>query len=359
MYLSLGQDREYYHWGLDNEDKITLTKQNVKASNQVLSIDLVIEDDEVYDIETMTSDFQCGVGSIIAKNTDSIFTKFKLSKEVTKGLNEKEILDKTAEIAEECGRRITETFISPINLEFEKVLYPLLLLTKKRYAYTCWEPGKGGTLIKKGIDVKGLQLIKREYCPFVKHIGNAILDKILNDHDPDGAEEVAQKMINDLLTDKVDIKDLIMTKALRSKYREFNKNGRPLTKPAHWYLAEKMRKRDPMNAPKGGERVQYVYVETKNPKAKDKDRIEDPEYTLSEGLKIDTLYYLDKQVMTLMYEIFSCILTDQQGKVYEIIKGKYPPECKRRIQQIWENLVVQKKNRQKREAKRNFFNSFT
>ena len=119
-----------------------------------------------------------------------------------------------------------------------------------------------------------------------------------------------------------------------------------MTKPAHWYLAERMKKRDPMNAPKGGDRVSYVFVETENKHALQCDRIEDPTYveTHPKECKIDSLYYLKKQISSPLYAIFSCLMTDKNGNSYDLINKKIPKECCQQIDQIWQNAVRQKEN---------------
>ena len=82
---------------------------------------------------------------------------------------------------------------------------------------------------------------------------------------PDGAVEHAKQVIADLLCNRVDISQLVVTK-------EFAKSEKDYTaKQAHIVLANKMKKRDPGNAPKLGDRVPYVIVAgTKNTPAYDK-----------------------------------------------------------------------------------------
>ena len=61
----------------------------------------------------------------------------------------------------------------------EKVMYPFLLFSKKRYACLYYEvPEK-----PKGIDCKGIQVVRRDNCPLVKDICNPVLDKIMYDKD--------------------------------------------------------------------------------------------------------------------------------------------------------------------------------
>jgi DNA polymerase elongation subunit (family B) len=357
FYLTL-KDKEYWYWNQTNNNKIQLQLNLYAASDRIISIQEIEYDDYVYDIETEDGTFQAGGGSIIAKNTDSIFTKFILSPKLIQGMSDIEILNKTAEIAQECGKKITSTFKHPINLEFEKITFPLLLFTKKRYAYLGWEPGKDGQLIKKGICIKGLQLIKREYCPFVKNIGNAVLNKLLIERDAIGAQDIAKKMIQQLFREQIPIQDLIMSKQLRNKYSERNKNGELLTKPAHWYLSQRMLSRDPINAPKGGDRVQYVFIECEDKKALQKDRIEDPNYVVQNDIPLDTLWYFEKQVVEPLYTIFSCTITDKNGNAYHVEGNKYPYELKQKMNKIWEKELRLKQNdRSNQNMMTNYFSS--
>ena len=54
----------------------------------------------------------------------------------------------------EAAEYVTKHFINPINLEFEKVYYPYLLINKKRYAGLYWtKPDIHDKLDAKGIEV--------------------------------------------------------------------------------------------------------------------------------------------------------------------------------------------------------------
>ena len=52
---------------------------------------------------------------------------------------------------------VTEQFVQPIKLEFEKVYFPYLLISKKRYAGLYWtRPDKYDKMDTKGIEVCSL-----------------------------------------------------------------------------------------------------------------------------------------------------------------------------------------------------------
>lgn len=353
-YLNLPFElQQKVHWNVTNHLEMNIEEHF--PNDNIISIEEVdYSDDEdiyVYDIETEDGSFQAGTGCIILKNTDSIYTKFMLPD--NHGLSQKDMLNKIAEVSEKCAERITKTFKPPIELEFEKIMYPILLFTKKRYAYLGWEPGKNG-IEEKGIDIKGLQLIKREYCPYVKKIGMSVLNNILKERNVQASINTAKLMVQNLLQDRVPIEELIMSKQLKSSYKEVNKHGKKLTKPPHWYLAQKMLKRDPMNAPKGGDRISYVFIENKNYGALQMDRIEDPEYVKEHNLPIDSLYYLEKQISVPLYTIFSCIFKNKDGKDYEVIDNKIPKECKKQIDDIWSEALVLRRAYKKRQ----FFNKY-
>lgn len=70
--------------------------------------------------------------------------------------------------------------------------------------------------------------------------------------DPDDALAFAKQIISDLLCNRVDISQLVITK-------ELTKNDYAV-KQAHVELAKKMVKRDKGTAPKLGDRVPYVLI---------------------------------------------------------------------------------------------------
>ena len=54
----------------------------------------------------------------------------------------------------EAAGFVTQKFVKPIKLEFEKVYYPYLLINKKRYAGLYWtKPEKYDKMDSKGIEV--------------------------------------------------------------------------------------------------------------------------------------------------------------------------------------------------------------
>jgi DNA polymerase delta subunit 1 len=97
---------------------------------------------------------------------------------------------------------------------------------------------------------EGIILIKiRDACTLVKNLINEILNQILIKKDIDSAINYTKNIISDLLTNKIDISMLVISKSISKKVEEYN------SKQTHIELAKRMVKRDPSTAPVLGDRV--------------------------------------------------------------------------------------------------------
>ena len=351
-YYLRKRDNMYCHLNYENGRYIIHHKQGIAASNKVLKIEPLERTDYeeyVYDIETEDGTFQAGVGCMILKNTDSIYTQFSLPNQ--EKMSDDEKLEKIFKVSTECANRISNTFKKPIELEMEKVMYPCLLFSKKRYVNRYFERNKKGETVCSGIDAKGIQIVRRDNCKLVKKISNPVLEKIMYDKDINGAMEIARSKINDLLQGKIPIEDLTITKSLKSHYNDVDKNGRVISKPAHWHLAQKMKERDPMTAPKAGDRVPYVFIENDDKGAQQKDKVEDPEYVKenTKKCKPDVLYYLDRQIRSPLETLFSVLVRNKEGQLFPYTeKGEISKDCKKEIARLlWDNAKRKKENTKK------------
>ncbi|KAG0298991.1 DNA-directed DNA polymerase delta [Dissophora globulifera] len=227
---------------------------------------------------------------VIYGDTDSVMVKFG-----------EQDLRETMELGREAAELVTKKFDKPIKLEFEKVYFPYLLINKKRYAGLYWtRPEKYDKM-----DTKGIETVRRDNCRLVQSVIETCLRKILIDRDVTGAQEYTKQIIADLLQNKIDMAQLVITKAL-SKTDYANKQ-------AHVELAERMKQRDAGSAPALGDRVAYVIVKGgKGVAAYDKS--EDPLYVLEKNIPIDTKYYLDNQLSKPLLRIFEPILGERAAE---------------------------------------------
>lgn len=209
----------------------------------------------------------------------------------------------------EFGRHAAEVvsaeFGAPVKMEFEKVYFPFLLMSKKRYAGVAWscpDDKTGGKL-----DFKGIEVVRRDWCLLVRQVVERSLQLLLKDRSREAAAAHVQETVASLRSGRVDLRLLVMTKQLvKSNAEDYS------SRQLHVELAERMRKRDPTKAPRVGERVPFVYVASGlGPTACDK--AEDPLYAVEHGLPIDAEYYIEHQLKQPLLRVFEHIL--EGGKV--------------------------------------------
>ena len=111
---------------------------------------------------------------VIYGDTDSVMVKF--------GPND---LAKCMELGQEAADLVSDKFIKPIKLEFEKVYFPYLLINKKRYAGLYWT----NTEKYDKMDTKGIETVRRDNCRLVQTVIETSLRMLLIDRDVQGAQE--------------------------------------------------------------------------------------------------------------------------------------------------------------------------
>uniref|UniRef100_A0A8C7BE62 DNA polymerase delta catalytic subunit n=1 Tax=Neovison vison TaxID=452646 RepID=A0A8C7BE62_NEOVI len=197
-----------------------------------------------------------------------------------------------------------------------KVYFPYLLISKKRYAGLLFSSRPD---THDRMDCKGLEAVRRDNCPLVANLVTASLRRLLIDRDPAGAVAHAQDVISDLLCNRIDISQLVITKELTRAAADY------AGKQAHVELAERMRKRDPGSAPSLGDRVPYVIISAAKGVAAYM-KSEDPLFVLEHSLPIDTQYYLEQQLAKPLLRIFEPILGEGRAEAV-LLRGDHT-RCK-------------------------------
>lgn len=233
-------------------------------------------------------------------DTDSVFMSFKLTDHITgKKIVGKEALKHTIELAKEAGELATKFLKAPHDLEYEKTFMPFCLLSKKRYVGMLYENDPDKCYRKS----MGIVLKRRDNAPIVKDIYGGIIDILMKDKDVSKAIKFTKKSLNDMVNEKYPMDKLIITKSLRGFYKN------PL-QIAHKVLATRMGKRDPGNKPSSGDRIPFVYIQTKKNVKLQGDKIETPQYILDNKLKPDYGHYITNQIMKPVQQVFALVLED-------------------------------------------------
>lgn len=282
------------------------TKYN-EIDNKIKSLTVIHEkyNGYVYDIETEEGVFHGGIGNIILKNTDSIFCKFPLKDEANNRVYGKDSLKYAIEIGKTVEKNIVSIMPKPQKLNYEKSMYPFILLSKKRYVGNLYEQDVNKFKQKS----MGIVLKRRDNANIVKKIYGGVIDIILNKQDIHDSIEYLREELNDLVNGKTSMDELVLSKTLRAVYKD-------PTKIAHKVLADRIGARDPGNKPAINDRIPYVYIDVPNAKLQG-DRIENPEYIIENNIKPDYLHYITNQIMKPILQLYALCLDELPNNPYD------------------------------------------
>jgi len=283
----------------------------------------------------------------IGGDTDSVFINFPSST-----INETIALTKRAEVL------LTDNVFNrhPIRMEYEKVYLPYIYQKKKNYIGKMFTDNDTDFTV----DYKGIAIKRRNYCPFMKNVFWSVITEVLDiskttlankkevytDRKQNASLEegvakalkVLETSLRALETGSVDPSDFVITAKLSRHYKNDNL--------PHVQLAKRMKWRDPGSEPKEGERFGYIITcfSTKSAQLNLEltrisknlaplygeelyQRAEDPDFVKENGLDIDGVYYLEKQVgkpLTTFFELFC-----KEKEIRDIL-GKSKDKCMRR-----------------------------
>ena len=232
-------------------------------------------------------------------DTDSVFFTFNLKDEHGEPMRGQKALEVTIELAKEAGELATKFLKKPHDLEYEKTFMPFCLLSKKRYVGMLYEEDPNYCKRKS----MGIVLKRRDNAPVVKDVYGGIIDILMKQKDINQSIQFLDNMLSDIVNEKMPIHKLIISKSLRSFY----KNPKQI---AHKVLADRMGQRDPGNKPGPGDRIPYVYILTSKKKDLQGNKIENPAYIQEQKLKIDYGFYITNQIMKPVLQIYSLVLFD-------------------------------------------------
>ena len=219
---------------------------------------------------------------VVYGDTDSVMVKVPF-----------EDLESIKKAGEEISKSVTSVLKGIMELEFEKVFKRFLPLTKKRYAAWCFELGKDGWI--EGMETKGIETVRRDWCGLTSESIEKVLETILKKNDIKLAVKYFKDVIDDVIAGKVPIRKLIITKTM-TKRAEGYVGIQP-----HAELVKKIKKRSPAEAPGVGDRIEYVIIKGLELLSK---RSEDPLYVIEKGLEIDSKYYIENQLLPPLERIF-------------------------------------------------------
>jgi len=231
-------------------------------------------------------------------DTDSVFYSFRLTDLDGRPITGKEALRHTIQLGMEVGKLASQFLKPPHDWVYEKTFMPFCLLSKKRYVGMLYEDDPEEAPYRKSM---GIVLKRRDNAPIVKDVYGGIIDILMGGGSVQDAVLFTKRCLTDVVDEKFGLEKLIITKSLRGFYK------RPES-IAHRALADRIGKRDPGNKPSVGDRIPFVYIETKGKVKLQGDKVEHPDFIRKNKLRPDYAFYITNQIMKPVQQVFALVL---------------------------------------------------
>ncbi|CAO3634390.1 unnamed protein product [Cunninghamella blakesleeana] len=225
---------------------------------------------------------------VVYSDTDSVFVYLH-------GKSKAEAFD----IGDEIADTVSKMNPAPIKLKFEKVYHPCMLIAKKRYTGFKYEHRNQK---EPDLEAKGIETVRRDGIPALQKIMKSCIHLLFETQDLSKIKEYLYGEWTKILSNRVPIQDFIIAKEVRlGTYKSLPHGAR---------VAQGQMLKDPRTEPQYGERVPYVVV-YQGPNAPLKDRVMNPLLLLkNRSLRLDTDYYIRKQIIAPLERIFQLIGVD-------------------------------------------------
>ncbi|XP_067848908.1 DNA polymerase alpha catalytic subunit isoform X2 [Heptranchias perlo] len=181
-----------------------------------------------------------------------------------------------------------------LELDVDGVFKSLLLLKKKKYAALVIEPTADGRYVTKQ-ELKGLDIVRRDWCGLAKEIGNYVINQILSDQPRDTIVENIQKRLTEIhenvMNGSVPQSQFEINKALTKDPQDYpDKKSLPHVHVAMWINSQGGRKM------KAGDTISYIICQDGSTLSASQRAYAPEQLQKQETLTIDTQYYLSQQV---------------------------------------------------------------
>ncbi|XP_062336085.1 DNA polymerase alpha catalytic subunit isoform X2 [Osmerus eperlanus] len=181
-----------------------------------------------------------------------------------------------------------------LEIDIDGVFKSLLLLKKKKYAALVVEPQADGRYSTKQ-ELKGLDIVRRDWCDLAKECGNYVIGQILSDQSRDAIVENIQRHLVEVgervASGAVELSQYEIHKALTKDPQDYpDKKSLPHVHVALWINTQEGRR------VKAGDTVSYVICQDGSSLGPSQRAYALEQLQKQAGLSLDTQYYLAQQV---------------------------------------------------------------
>ena len=154
--------------------------------------------------------------TVVYGDTDSVMCTFPVSAEL-RSKGEKALLRNAYERGLEAEKLASALFGHPVLLEYEKMYWPFLLLSKKRYATTCYmHPDDTPKMTSSG-----LVTVRRDNAPFVRECANEVINLLMSKKADDEVLAYVRLVLTKLENSEIPLEDLTISKELKKHAEEY------------------------------------------------------------------------------------------------------------------------------------------
>lgn len=181
-----------------------------------------------------------------------------------------------------------------LEIDIDGVFKSLLLLKKKKYAALVVEQhGDGRYTLKQ--ELKGLDIVRRDWCDLAKECGNYVIGQILSDQSRDVIVENIQKHLVEVgekvAAGTIPLEQFEINKALTKDPQDYpDKKSLPHVHVALWINSQGGRR------VKAGDTISYIICKDGSTLAASQRAYALEQLQKQDGLSLDTQYYLAQQV---------------------------------------------------------------
>lgn len=207
-----------------------------------------------------------------------------------------------------------------LEIDIDGIFRCMLLLKKKKYAALTISKGPNGSL-RYQREIKGLDIVRRDWSTIAKIAGETILDKILVPDQPlelivDGIHTYLKQLADSLRANEITLENFIINKALTKKPEEYND-----AKLSHVGVALRYNKNNLGKQLRGGDTVSFVICldGTTNAAMQRAYHIDELRQNTDGNLKIDINYYLSQQLLPVVSRLVEPIDGTDTGIIAEFL----------------------------------------
>lgn len=155
-------------------------------------------------------------GTVVYGDTDSVMCTFPVSDEV-RAQGDRALLRHAYARGLEAEEKASALFGHPVLLEYEKMYWPFLLLSKKRYATMMYERPDDVPKMTSS----GLVTVRRDNAPFVRKCANEVINLLMAKKPDEVVLLYVKEVLQALENNKIPVEDLTISKELKKHAEEY------------------------------------------------------------------------------------------------------------------------------------------